>query len=361
MKILHIINNLNTGGAQKLLESLLPVMACSNGVSLEVLVPEKCGIDIMANLRDKGIHVDTLGLKSALSVKAIQGIRRKLRDADIVHVHLFPSLYSAAIANIGINRPLIYTEHSTWNRRRSRKWLRPVERLVYSRYKAVTCISDAVRTGLESWIGKNAANRLSVIPNGVDLDKFHKTDHPFDEKQALRIFGRRGKPILMVSRFEAAKDQATVIRAMAHVAPEAYAVFAGDGSTLESMKALAETTGVADRTVFLGNRNDIPELAEASYMGVQSSNWEGFGLTALEIMAAGKPVAVSDVPGLRDIADSSLSFPKGDSGRLAEIINRLLKDKCEYSECANRAKTLSDSFDIHKTAEEFIRLYKNLS
>src|SRR5688572_31493747 len=57
---------------------------------------------------------------------------RALREADVVHVHLFPSLYLGALLN---HRATVYTEHNTWNRRRDVPWLRTLERVVYRRYR----------------------------------------------------------------------------------------------------------------------------------------------------------------------------------------------------------------------------------
>lgn len=253
-------------------------------------------------LIESGVKVTSLDLPLR-SPKTVSRLRPYIKSADIVHVHLFPSSYIVALANIGINKPLVFTEHSTHNRRRDKSYLRSLERWVYSRYTKIGCISEATAANLKEWIGKElASSRIEVIENGIDLTVYQNAE----PKPARELFGREGKPLLMVSRFVPAKDQATVIRALPHIEdPQIFVAFAGDGETLEACKKLADDLGVSGRVVFLGNRDDIPTLIKSSFIGIQSSHWEGFGLTAVEMMAGGLPVIASDVDGLRQYCGGS--------------------------------------------------------
>lgn len=355
MKILHIIPSLETGGAQQLVADLVPLFNSFPNCETTIIVFKTTSSDIEKNLLAKGIKIIPLhtSLRSPL---AILRLRKYIKEADVIHAHLFPANYYAVLANLGFKKPLFFTEHNSHNRRREIKLLRPLEKFFYSQYNKIICISDATLTELKDWIGENISKgRLEIVSNGIDIDRFrNSTPHNVEE-----LFGKDGIPILMISRFSRAKDQATVIRALKFVSdPQIFVVFAGEGPTLESIKKIADDEGLKDRVVFLGNRNDIPDLIKSSAIGVQSSIWEGFGLTVVEMMAGGLPVIASDVEGLNKVVEGAgLLFKTEDPSDLANNIEYLLKDdNAEYfiEAGAKRAK----EYSIQKTAENYLKIYK---
>lgn len=293
------------------------------------------------------------------SFKTLRKMRRVTREYDVVHAHLFPSGYFAAIAGAG--KPLVYTEHSTHNRRRDLGWMRLIERMVYGRFGAIAAISEPVADALRAWLRSTRINKKIVtINNGVDLRRFSDTGaKPTPEE----VFGRGGKAILMVSRFTAAKDHRSLIRALPLLEDrEMFVAFAGEGDTMEECRRLADELGVADRCLFLGRRDDIERLAVASHIGVQASHWEGFGLTAVELMAAGLPVVASDVAGLRDIVgDAGMPVSPGDPSALAAAINRVAGDPTLREELHSKGLRRARDFDIAATAEAYLNLYRKLS
>lgn len=358
MKLLHVISSLETGGAQKLVGDLLPVINSQPDIETRLIVFRKTGSPIEKTIIDKGIEIVSLEC-SPKSPGALLKLLPHLRWADVVHAHLFPINYQMAIANILAGKPLVFTEHSTHNRRRDKKWLRPAEKWMYSRYAAVGCISKAVNDNLRKWIGqKTAGEKLHTIENGVDLSSFKDIQSISKEK----LFGREGTAVLMISRFVDAKDQPTLIKSIAKIDDkDVFAVLVGDGPRREEFEQLARDLGISDRVLFLGTRSDIPDIIGASDIGVQSSNWEGFGLTAVEMMAGGLPVIASDVEGLKQVVeDAGLLFPKGDDDLLAEAILSLLKNKDLYSLTSQSCRKKASAYSIERTAEVYIRLYRDL-
>lgn len=125
---------------------------------------------------------------------------------------------------------------------------------------------------------------------------------------------------------------------------------------------MAQQEGVTNRIEFLGARSDVSELISESYIGIQSSNWEGFGLTAVELMAAGKPVIASDVDGLKQIvAGAGVIFNKGDIEDLAQKISRLLADTQYYKTIADACRQRALSYDISVMAESYRTIYYELA
>lgn len=351
--IIHIISSLETGGAQKLISELLPALR-QLGTQATLIVFRRTGNHLEKLLTDNGIEIISLDIDNLRSPRVIPALRPYISRAKLAHVHLFPTLYFAAAAAVGLSTPLIYTEHSTTNRRRSRKWLRSIERSVYRAYREIVAISPQTAHSLEEWLGQKAASKITTIENGIDIRTI---------REAIPISPCPGsKSILMISRFTRSKDQKTVIRALPHVADkDIKLIFAGDGTTLPECRQLAEQLGLSDRVLFLGSRTDTPSLSKGATIGVQSSNWEGFGLTAVEMMAAGLPVIASDVNGLRQVVEGAgLLFPKGDEKALADRINALLADTALYEETVEKVTRRADHYSITRTALEYNSLYDSI-
>lgn len=103
----------------------------------------------------------------------------------------------------------------------------------------------------------------------------------------------------------------------------------------------------------------MPNILKAADAVVMSSHYEGFGLAAVEGMAAGKPVIASDVPGLADIVrDYGMLFPKEDNEALAKAITQLISDSSLYASIAERCVRRASAYDLRKTSQAYIDTYK---
>ena len=349
MKLLHIISSLEIGGAQRLLSDLLPVQK-EQGLDVELLVNVRVENEFTAKIEDSGIKITSLDIPNLYSLSNVMRLRRIIKRYDVVHVHLFPSVYWVAIASVGLNVKLVYTEHSTSNRRREKTYLRPIEKFVYRQYDRIISISQQTQDALQQWL-QSGDGRFVVVDNGLDTKRISSIRRPVIPKS-----------LIMVSRFVAAKDQETLIRAMKYINKEVVLRLVGDGDKLEHCKRIAVDEGVSDRVEFLGLRSDVEELIAESYVGVQSSNWEGFGLTAVEIMAAGKPIIASDVDGLKQVVEGAgIVFGRGDVDELAEKITQLLEDKEYYETIAEACKQRAKVYDISVMTSKYKSVYYGLT
>ncbi len=350
MKILHIILSLEMGGAQRILSDLLPLQQ-QNDVKLLVLR----GVDTVFQriIEESGIEIIDLFCKSFYNPLIIRKLVPFVKQSDIVHVHLFPTLYWVALAACqckGVK--LIYTEHSTHNKRRGKALFRPIERYIYGKYDKLISISQQTQDSLMEWLkAKLDDKRFIVIENGVNLVAFSSVA-PIDTDK---------KQIIMISRFAQMKDQETVIRAMVNVKGNTELILVGDGPNKEHCEEVARKLGLTDRVKFLGARSDIPELIAQAYIGVQSSIWEGFGLTAVELMAAHKPVVVTNVNGLKQVVEGAgYLFEVGDAEMLAFYINKILKNKLLYETLANRCYERAKYYDINRMIIRYQEVYDDL-
>ncbi|MDK2906304.1 MAG: hypothetical protein PWQ66_265 [Petrotoga sp.] len=365
MKILHIINRLGPGGAEKLIEDLLPLMNNINGIKVDLLLLTDENNVFDKRLSQYGVQIKIVPTKKIYNPLNIYYIRKYIKKGqyDVVHVHLFPSFYWASFASklIFKNKPkFVFTEHSTHNQRREKGYLRIIEKFVYSSYDKIISISQQAEDNLVEWLKPKNNGRFIIIENGIDLKKF-KEAKPYLKLEINTKFDEDTKLICMVGRFSEAKDQPTLIKAMNHISSNVHLLLIGEGPLKVKNEELVKQVNLEERVHFLGFRDDVPRILKTVDIVVLSSKWEGFGLAAVEGMAAGKPVVASDVPGLREIVTGfGLIFEVGNSEELANKINKLINDPIKYNEIAKKCKLRANSYSIEKMVDEYIEQYKIL-
>lgn len=305
---------------------------------------------------------------------------------DLVHAHYWLS----GLAGIGLRRrwdaPLLTMFH-TLARVKSRYMEvdeAGADRLRASAEQRVMDWSDRV-------VAANAAERdeilalyrvdpekIRVSPLGVDPAMFF----PRDKEVCRRELGNDAPNVVFaVARMDPLKGIETLLRAMALVfeqhperrADTAVLIGGGpseDGDTasqeeLARLRALAERLDLAPQTRFVGalNQGQLPAYYGAADVCVVPSFYESFGLVAVEAMACGTPVVVSDVGGLaltvRDEVDG-LKAPPGDAARFAEQIGRLLTDTSLRGRLGRQAAESARSYRWSAVADRVLGIYRSV-
>jgi len=356
MRILQVIDSLQLGGAEILLRDLALHWNRSE-LEIEIAVLCETNSPLEKELSQAGIRVIATGGGGIYSPHQVRAIAKLLPGYDLIQVHLFPAqLWVAMAAQLARSTvPLITTEHSTFNSRRQKRRYYPIDRWMFQQYRKVICISEAAAAAMRDWV-PDTAHCLQVIPNGVDVARFR------DAAAAAKrdIIGTDAPTVVSVGRFEIVKDHACLVRAMQKVG-KAHLVLAGDGPMREETEQLARSLGLADRVHFLGRRIDVPQILKMSDVFVQSSRFEGFGLAALEAMAAGIPVVASNVPGLASVVSGAgVLFPVGNERRLASEINSILQSPERHMQLSASGLRRSEEFTIERTAAEYEAVYDSV-
>ncbi len=361
MKVLHVINDLATGGAERLLLDTLPLLD-RRGVRADLVVLDDEPHPFLLELRRLGAcEIRSTRLRPRDPRNALR-LRSLFAGYDLVHAHLFPTMYWVASARaLGPSRPpIVFTEHNVTNRRRGRLLVGAVDRLVYRRYAKVVCVSEAARDALASH-AELPPERLVVVPNGIDVSRVLDAA-PAD--RALFFGGlpsSSGKVILQVSSFRDQKDQDTIIRALPLLPPEIVAVFVGDGPRRPACIRLAREAGVLGRTAFLGTRDDVPALLRAADVVALSSRHEGLSLASIEGLASGHPLIASDAPGLRQVVEGAgLLFRTGDPEDFARVARRLLDDPDLARDLAERGAARARRHGVEAMIDRLVQVYESV-
>jgi glycosyltransferase involved in cell wall biosynthesis len=368
MKILYIINGLGRGGAESLLSDMIPYVK-REGIEVEVLQLSVASVvpEYVDRIASAGIKVHDLGSGSVYRFNKIGELRSFFEghNYDIIHVHLFPAMYWVPLALRRIkNRPrLIFTEHSTQNRRWNKWYFKFSEKYIYKKYPKVIAITDEVKNKLAAWVPA-ISNNIVVINNGLNLDKVRQATEKnrADLLKELDIKEDNAVLILMTARFEPPKNHNLVVEALQKLPSNYHAVFAGTGSLMETTETFVKNSGLEGRTHFLGFRNDVLSIMKSVDINVLSTHYEGLSGVTLEALAAGKPFLGSDVTGVQNVVpDGRFLFEDGNADDLAEKLSGIIEDQSLSSAMIDTSLNFIEKYDISKMVSEHIALYKSLT
>lgn len=378
MKILQVITSLLTGGAEHIVVQLAEHLSLQAGVHCDICVFDGEETPFCREIEQwnevhaaegiEPIRIIRLG-KGFYNISYIWQLAQLMRHYDIVHTHnSSPQLFVACAKVLcsvvhSTGTVLCTTEHTTSNRKRSWKWCAPIESWMYSQYDHIVCISKIAEDKLREYMGGKWLDsaspyyvRVSTINNGVDVDKIFSA---LPDADLLKLKGHR-KAIVMVAGFREAKDQDTLVRAMARLDKQRYEVWlVGIGDRQAGVEALADRLGVSGNVRFLGLRMDVPNVLRAADIVVMASHWEGLSLSNVEGMSAGKPFIASDVNGLREVTKGyGLLFPESDDEVLAGEIQRFADDPAYYQSVADRCYHRAKEYDIKDMAAKYSEIYR---
>lgn len=353
MKILQIINNLETGGAEKLIVDTVPLLV-KEGCKVEVLVLNGKGTPFKKKLQEKGIKIVALG-NSYYNPLYMLKIIPLLKNYDVVHAHLFPSFYLVALAAIFTRKKpkLIFTEHNTNNRRLEQPVLYILEKFIYSQFHKIICITHEVKNVMVEKL-KISSCKLVVIENGINLEDI--TSAKPTERSQFGL-GNEHKLIIMVAGFRQQKDHQTLLRAMKLLPLNYKLLLVGDGEKRNEIEENIIKLGIEQKVKLLGIRADVYSLIKMCDIAVLSSHWEGFGLAAAEAMACGTPTIASNVEGLAQVVENGgILFEKCNVDDLKNKI-LMLEDDEVYKHYSESGIQKSKQYDINLMINKLENLY----
>ncbi|MEP5341494.1 MAG: glycosyltransferase [Algibacter sp.] len=361
MKILHLINSLDTGGAEKLMLDSLPLFNKKN-IKTDLAVLNGKNYPFLKALKKLNCcTIISLSYKSVYNPLLIFKIIPILRKYDLIHVHIFPSLYWVALAKLlsFSKTKLVYTEHSTSNNRRKRYIFKVLDKIIYAIYSKIITISPEVDINIKKHLGFNK-NKFVLIQNGINLKNIKNTAtisrHEISTKLDLTF-----TLITQVSSFRYPKDQKTVIKSLKQLPDHIILILIGDGPLRIDCENLAKELGISHRVFFLGIRMDVISILKASDIIILSSHHEGLSLSSVEGMASGKAFIATNAPGLGKIVKGAgVLFPIGDNITLAKKIEKLMLDEVYYNQVVLNCLKRAEDYSIEHTINKEISLYKTL-
>jgi len=253
---------------------------------------------------------------------------------------------------------MIHTVHNLAGRDPDRPTA-AINRLAYRLGVLPVAVSPAVARSFKDMYGFAPA---VTIPNGIDIDRFHRPDA---REPWRRAHGFREDDILIasVARLEPQKAPELLVESFARAlggSSRCHLLLAGDGGLREAARQRAEHLGVAERVHFLGVCADVPELLAASDLFALASLWEGSPLSVLEAMAAGLPVVATAVGGVPELVEDGMTgvlVPPGNPEALGRALALLAHDAERRRAMAKAAGAHVARFTLDSMVEAYAELF----
>lgn len=286
-------------------------------------------------------------------------------DLDLLHVHYAIPHASAAymakqiLKKKGKDIPVITTLHGTDITLVGKdKTFEPVVTFSINESDAITAVSENLKK--ETYHNFSVEKEIEVIYNFVDVERFSKK--PLDAfKKVLAPNGE--KIIAHASNFRKVKRVNDVIRIFHEInkAIPSKLLMVGDGPDRPDAEELCRELNLCDEIRFLGKQQEMEEILAISDLFVLTSEYESFGLSALEAMAAGVPVLSTNAGGLPEInlhGQTGYMANVGDINALSKLGIELLQDETQLTAFKLHAKEHAAQFAIHRIVPKYEALYE---
>jgi N-acetyl-alpha-D-glucosaminyl L-malate synthase BshA len=286
-------------------------------------------------------------------------------DLDLLHVHYaIPHASAAYMAKqivkekTGRDVPFITTLHGTDITLVGKdKTYEPVVTFSINQSDAITAVSNNLRE--ETYKYFNIKKDIQVIYNFVDIQRFDKK--PIDAfKKAVAPKGE--KIMVHASNFRKVKRVCDVVRIFAKVQSEVPCklLMVGDGPERPVCEEAINKLGLENEVRFMGKQEQMEEILAISDLFVLPSEYESFGLAALEAMAAHVPVLSSNAGGLPEVnieGKTGYLFNVGDVDTASEKATLLLSDDVLLNQFKENAYQQALSFNINNIIPIYEKLY----
>ena len=355
----HIVEDLKTGGLEKII-ALIVTHLDKNKFDVKVWCLAKGGA-VFDDLQNKDIDIEILGMKSHRNPLFYIKLIRKLKknNIHIVHAHGFTATTVGRVAAILARTPAIICHmHSNYWWYSKKK--RIIDRLLGYFTDKIVCCSRAVAKFVVN-AEKINSNKVKVIYNGVDVDKFNSIK-PETEKNTFIIgcigsfFPHKGHCYLIEAARKIIDDYGSRVKF----------VLAGDGPLRESLEDYVKKLGVKQFFDFKGLVVNIEDLISSFDLVVLPSIlYEGLGISLIEAMAAAKPVIGTNVGGIPEViqgGENGLLVEPKDSNGLAKAILSIMNDKDKAITMGRRGKDIVQrKFSSQTMVRSIEELYSNLA
>ena len=206
---------------------------------------------------------------------------------------------------------------------------------------------------------KISAKEISVIPNGIDIDRFNDSSPKFSESSDTKI--------IFVGNLRPEKGLSYLIEAMEYIAKKdinSRLLIVGEGPQKENLEKLVTKLNINDRVTFSGKAatDEVPVYLKNSDIFVLPSLQEGFPNVLLEAMASGLPVVATDVNGINEIIEdckNGFLVESKNSKEIAEKILLLLEDDDLRKRISKQNMKKASKYSWQQTVQMLENVYDN--
>jgi glycosyltransferase involved in cell wall biosynthesis len=370
MHILQVIETGGPGGAETVFARLAAALR-TEGHTVTAVV----GSDdwLARQLRRSGCPVVVHSGHGTLDLAFVRLLRRLMRDADVVHSHLFGATVYAAIAAAGTGVPVVGTLHGHADLQGDGLRLAVKRAVLRHGCARLTAVSDNLARHAAELLAFPAA-RVRVVHNGVAANGVAangSADPGIPAALTTESVVQSGPVVGALGNIRPSKDYPTLLRALALLVdrhPNVRLEIAGapdDSGLYESIQLLADSLALTSRVTFRGFVESPATFLAGCDVFALSSSHEGFSLATVEAMLAGVPVVATRSGGPEEIlrdAETGLLVPTANPAALAAAIADTLENRDASQRRTLAARTAAlERFTVDAMLRSYLNIYRDVT
>lgn len=360
-------------------------IAVNNGYNVSIYTPnyQKNG---HIEEKNEQITICRLKPKLALGNAAIIPLKNYLKDTDILHIHypfygsVIPAILkfkknparNALQREVGGKKPIILSWHMNPSAQGIKGFIFKLYELIITPwiFKQV----DKILVSTKDYFSNESLfqkykNKIKELPFSVNTKKFKPQEKNYQLFQKYKLENK--KVLIFVGGLDRAhyfKGINILLKTLQKLSKEYLLMIIGEGELRKYYKKSAEKLKIDDRVIFTGGIKDEDliiyyNLADALVLP-SINQGEAFGIVQLEAMACGKPVIVSNLPGVRTVLkenETGFVFENKNIDDLAKKINKLFSDAIRYQEfCHHARQRVLNHFSDQVISKKLIQIYKKV-
>ncbi|MFA5147912.1 MAG: glycosyltransferase [Candidatus Omnitrophota bacterium] len=365
MNILHIVRQFYpcVGGVEKYVLCLArEQLKIGNKVSVLTLNKNFCNNETLTEEETyEGINIKRIPFWGSRRYPIAISCIRYLDDYDLVNIHCVDFFIDYLVLMKHChNKKIILCTHGGYFHT---KWLRILKIIYFNTItRAILCGCNKIIANSENdyRLFSKITSNINWVNNGVEIEKFNVLEK-YREKSSL----------LYVGRIDEHKGIGNLIGTVAVLIKNGYAVnlkiIGSDWKGIKcKLESIADSLNIRNSVIFMGQLTDaelLREMVKANIF-VSASEYEAFGISAVEAMASGTPCVLNDIESFRyfiNNSNSGLIVNFSDPEKAAKAISEFLEmDQIKYNMMSMNAKEWAKQYSWNKVAERILCIYKEV-
>ena len=364
MRILHLISSSGLFGAERVMLVLCKALTKKSFHPIVGVIKNKKNphTEIGDEAESSGLSTVIFPCNGQFDLKLIFKIRKfiKKHKIDIVHSHGYKSNLFGLLASYRMVST-ITTNHNWLTNHWRLKIYCLLDSIWMRKFDQIVAVSEKIK---EEMLNKKIpGNKISVIDNGIDLDRFQEISSADSIKKEFAI-AEEDIVIGSIGNLGYEKGQVYLLQAAKEIIAKNDKVkflIVGDGILRKELENKAIEYGLTNHIIFTGIRKDIPQLLSLMNIFVLPSIREGLPMVLLEALASRTPVIATKVGAVPKLISNNLTgilIDPGDISAIALAIDALIKNADKAKRLAeNGYKRVEKEFSSEAMCDRYIKLY----